>query len=62
MKIGRVGQQIVKRSGKPFKSGDKIGTIAALCCNLQHPRRVLAYVMKEDESIVNVDICTEIGV
>ena len=59
VEIAQVGQQVRKigRTGKPFKSGLKVGTVAALCCSLYTKQRKLAYVMEEDGSIVNVDRC-----
>ncbi len=50
------GQQVRKISGKPFKSGEKIGTVTGI---VPHP--VLpdtdAYSFAEDDSLVRADYC-----
>lgn len=54
------GTQIVKRSRNPFKSGDKVGTVEALCTSLYGPNPQIAYVMQEDGSIVNAGQCKQL--
>lgn len=59
MELVKVGHQVYKPSGNPFKSGNKVGTVESYCSNLQDPKRRLAYVLVEDQSIVNADKCKE---
>lgn len=55
-----VGKQVMKRrSGKPFKSGNKVNTIKA--CDTIHPNTGrLCFTFLEDESYVECHICKEI--
>lgn len=50
-----LGQRVLKRSGKPFKSTLKINTAAATTSN-PHTGR-LAFLFEEDESVVDAHIC-----
>lgn len=52
--------RVAKKSLKPFKSGMIINTVKGTCVNEDDPKRRMAYVFEEDNSIVNVDICIEI--
>jgi len=49
-----VGRKITKRSGKPFKSGNKIGTIKDVKIN---PHSNKPGFLLEDGSVVNQDVC-----
>ena len=51
------GYRVQKISGKPFKSGNKIGTIKKLVVNEQCPKKSLAYTFEEDDSCVNIKMC-----
>jgi len=51
------GYRVQKISGKPFKSGNKIGTIKKLVVNEQCPKKSLAYTFEEDDSCVNIEMC-----
>lgn len=55
--IASPGQKITKKSNNPFKSGEKVGTVYALCTSLYGPKKNLAYVMEEDDSIVEAFRC-----
>lgn len=59
--IAEVGERIVKKSGRPFKSGQDIGTIEALCTSLMDPQRRPAYVIAEDQTIVNCHQCLRVA-
>lgn len=50
-----IGTKVVKQSGKPFKSGMKIGTIKGLTTN-EHTGKI-AYTFVEDESVVDAFQC-----
>lgn len=51
--------KVKKISGKPFKSGNKINTVAGI---IDHPKRKgkKAYIFEEDDSYVSIEICKEI--
>ncbi|MNK79884.1 hypothetical protein D3C87_995650 [compost metagenome] len=55
------GARVVKKSGKPFKSGDEIGTVEAICTSLYDPHRRPAYVIVEDQTIVNCHQCLQVA-
>lgn len=59
--IANPGERIVKKSGRPFKSGEDIGTIEALCTSLMDPMRRPAYVIVEDQTIVNCHQCLRVA-
>ena len=48
--------KVRKISGKPFKSGLKVGTVESLCCSLYTDKRKLAFVLT-DGSLVNIELC-----
>lgn len=52
------GVRVKKSSGKPFKSGHKVNTVAGLTCNPNTDE--LAYTFVEDDSIVDCKQCEEI--
>lgn len=52
----KVGTQVIKKSGKPFRSGLKKGTIAELTVNPQSPKQGPAARIAEDNSIVDLDM------
>ena len=52
-----IGKSIVKKSKKPFQSGNKIGTVVGIEINPQSPNGELGFKMKEDDSIVNCKLC-----
>jgi len=49
--------KVRKTSGKPFKSGKLINTVKATVINEQDPLKRQAYLLDEDDSIVNCDVC-----
>jgi hypothetical protein len=51
-----IGQRVQKRrSGKPFKSGNKVNTVTGV---IKHPKiDVLAFTFAEDDSYVACHIC-----
>ncbi|MNB87328.1 hypothetical protein D3C75_343130 [compost metagenome] len=53
------GSRVVKKSGKPFKCGEDVVTVEALCTSLMDPKRRPAYVIVEDQTIVNCHQCWE---
>jgi hypothetical protein len=55
--VVEIGKQVKKHSGKPFKSGEVIGTVESYCTNLSDPKKRIAYVIKEDQSIVSAWVC-----
>lgn len=50
-----VGQKVCKPSGKPFKSGNKVGTVAAI--GMHSHTEQLAFTMEEDGSRVECFRC-----
>ena len=56
-----VGTLVFKRSGKPFKSGNRINTVRAI---VDHPvlEGELAYVFVEDDSLVAWYTCLRVMV
>ena len=50
-----IGKSILKKSGKHFKSGKKVGMIKSLVLH-EHLNNVLAFKM-DDESVVRCGIC-----
>lgn len=51
----KIGFEVVKKSGKPFKSTRKVGTIAGFKVNEQDPKKMMAAMFEEDDSLVSVD-------
>jgi hypothetical protein len=51
-----IGQKVIKKSGKPFKSGEKINTIKNV---IPHPilKNEMAYTFEEDDSYVEIRKC-----
>lgn len=57
MNTEHVGKKVVKKSGKPFKSGEKVATIKS---TIKHPillDNILAFTFVEDDSHVRTDCC-----
>lgn len=54
-----IGKKVTKKSGKPFKSGEKINTIKGIT---QHPvlKDEMAYTFEEDDSYVEIRRCETI--
>ena len=52
-----IGTRVRKTSGNKFKSGEHVATVAAYCSSLMDPRRRMAYVLEEDDSIVCIGMC-----
>ena len=50
------GLKVKKKSGKPFKSGEKYGFVTGFSINNDDPKQKIAYVIDGD-SIVNIDSC-----
>ena len=55
-----VAKKVVKRSGKPFKSGLKTATIRSVVDHPYLPGE-LAFIFEEDESCVSICQCKFIG-
>ena len=51
-----INKKVIKRSGKPFKSGNTVNTIKGI---IDHPYREgkKAFTFYEDESCVSVEQC-----
>ncbi len=49
--------KVKKKSGKPFKSMLKINTAIGIAKNENDPNKKDAFIFKEDDSVVNVDMC-----
>jgi len=49
--------KVKKKSGKPFKSMLKINTAVGTVKNENDPNKKDAFIFKEDNSVVNVDMC-----
>lgn len=52
----KIGDQVIKRSGKPFKSTFKTNTIKDIVINEQDPKKRQAATFIEDDSIVSLDM------
>ena len=52
-----IGKRAYKKSGKPFKSGNKVNTIRGETVNHRGKTRP-AFIFHEDDSMVNQDMCT----
>lgn len=50
------GQRVRKISGKPFKSGLRVGTVTGICPHPNLPDTD-AYTFEEDDSKVRADYC-----
>lgn len=57
IRMAKPGERIVKKSGKPFKCDDTEVTVEAICTSLMDPKRRLAYVVVEDQTIVSAHGC-----
>jgi hypothetical protein len=51
-----IGQKVIKKSGKPFKSGLKTNIVKSM---VPHPfkENSTAYAFYEDDSYVSVELC-----
>lgn len=49
--------KVTKKSGKPFKSGNKKNSVYGIAWNELDPKKRLGFVFKEDDSVVNIDKC-----
>lgn len=49
--------KVRKKSGKPFKSMLKVNTAIGTIKNENDPNKKDAFIFKEDDSVVNVDMC-----
>lgn len=56
----KCGDRVMKISGKPFKSGAKVGTIREFTTNPNCNRP--AVIIEEDGSIVNVEILKPVNI
>lgn len=57
MNSEHIGKKVVKKSGKPFKSGEKVATIKGV---IKHPilrGDILAFIFAEDDSYVRTGYC-----
>jgi hypothetical protein len=52
-----INKKVVKKSGKPFKSGLKVNTVKSVTENPNTNKP--AFTFYEDESVVDVFICKE---
>lgn len=53
-----IGSQVVKLTGRPFKSKKKFNTVVGFCSHIQS--RHLCYTFLEDDSIVECFRCTSV--
>lgn len=53
--LHHIGRRVVKRSGKPFKSGEKVATVKSVTGNPHSGK--LAFTFEEDDSCVDVYQC-----
>ena len=58
MKQFKEGDVVTKKSGKPFKSGNKEEVVVGLCINQQDPKKRAAVVFA-DGSVCNVDMLVD---
>lgn len=49
--------KVKKKSNKPFKSTLKVNTAIGSIKNENDPNKKDAFIFKEDNSVVNVDMC-----
>lgn len=50
-----IGKRVIKGSGRPFKSGQKINTVKGI---IDHPKlHIPCFTFNEDESIVEIRRC-----
>ena len=54
-----VGKQVTKESGKPFRSGEKVGTVIEITTN---PHTGLVAFRMDDGSVVDVHQCLADGI
>ena len=53
-----IGEEVIKKSNKPFKSGDKTGLVTGYAINTNSPKKRIAFIIDNDpENLVNVNIC-----
>lgn len=57
IRMANPGERIVKKSKKPFKCEEHEVTVEAICTSLMDPKRRLAYVVVEDQTIVSAHGC-----
>lgn len=57
IRMAVAGERIVKSSGKPFKCEETEVTVESICTSLYDPKRRLAYVIVEDQTIVSAHGC-----
>lgn len=57
--IVKVGDKVQKKSRKPFKSGEKIGTVKSITINPHSNRTAFSFI--EDESIVDAYQCLKVN-
>lgn len=55
VKFIRVGDTVIKKSRKPFKSGEKVATVKAVTVNPHTNRTAFSFI--EDDSIVDAHQC-----
>lgn len=55
MKTFKIGDKVIKKSGKPFKSGEKEGIIKEFSINKMSPKQKECAVF-EDGSVCNLDV------
>ena len=52
-----IGQKVIKKSGKPFKSTLKVATVKSVTTNPQDKKSRMAFTFYEDDSIVSAEQC-----
>lgn len=57
IRMAAPGERIVKKSGRPFKCEESEVTVESICTSLMDPKRRLAYVVVEDQTIVSAHGC-----
>lgn len=49
--------KVEKKSGKPFKSGNKVNTVKSFKVNPDDPQGRIGFIFYEDDSCVNTELC-----
>jgi hypothetical protein len=55
----RVGDKVMKKSRKPFKSGEKFATVKGVTVNPHTNRTAFSFI--EDNSVVDAHQCKRVG-
>lgn len=52
----KIGDAVIKKSGKPFKHGEKDDIISEFTLNLNHPNKVAGALLKHSDTIVSLQM------